>query len=98
MKPSVRPLLSVVVPLYNEAGNVAPLLERIAAVIERLRADVDYEIVLVNDGSTDGDAGRDPRGDDAARRTSYSSISRATSATSLPRRPASRSPPATPSC
>jgi glycosyltransferase involved in cell wall biosynthesis len=49
-----RPVLSIVVPLYNEAGNVAPLLERIGATVERLREDFAFEIVLVNDGSTDG--------------------------------------------
>jgi glycosyltransferase involved in cell wall biosynthesis len=43
-----------VVPLYNEAENVAPLLARISAAIEPIRAQFDHEIVLVNDGSTDG--------------------------------------------
>lgn len=47
------PLLSVVVPLYNEAGNVSPLVERVGAVLERLRPEYASEIVLVNDGSTD---------------------------------------------
>jgi len=51
---SARPVLSIVVPLYNEEGNVAPLLQRVGATIERLRDFFDYEIVLVNDGSTDG--------------------------------------------
>ncbi len=51
---SARPVLSVVVPLYNEEGNVAPLLQRIGGLTERLRGAVDFEIVLVNDGSTDG--------------------------------------------
>jgi polyisoprenyl-phosphate glycosyltransferase len=50
------PQLSVVVPLYNEAGNVSPLVERIGAVLERLRPEYDSEIVLVNDGSTDDTA------------------------------------------
>jgi glycosyltransferase involved in cell wall biosynthesis len=49
-----RPVLSIVVPLYNEAGNVTPLLERIGATVERLHDDFAFEIVLVNDGSTDG--------------------------------------------
>jgi polyisoprenyl-phosphate glycosyltransferase len=49
--------ISVVVPLYNEENNVAPLLERIAAILERLPERPDYEIVLVNDGSTDGTLG-----------------------------------------
>jgi dolichol-phosphate mannosyltransferase len=47
-------MLSVVVPLYNERGNVVPLLERLGAVTQRLRDAYDFEIVLVNDGSTDG--------------------------------------------
>ena len=54
MPDSARPVLSIVVPLYNEEGNVAPLLQRVGATIERLRDFFDYEIVLVNDGSTDG--------------------------------------------
>jgi glycosyltransferase involved in cell wall biosynthesis len=56
MSQPARPVLSVAVPLYNEAENVAPLLERIGSVAERLHADFDYEIVLVNDGSIDGTA------------------------------------------
>lgn len=54
MAESVRPVLSVVVPLYNEAGNVPALLERIGNVTHGLASEFDYEIVLVNDGSTDG--------------------------------------------
>jgi glycosyltransferase involved in cell wall biosynthesis len=46
MKNSARPVLSVVVPLFNESANVGPLLERIGGVVERLRADFDYEIDL----------------------------------------------------
>jgi len=48
------PLLSVVVPLFNEEGNVAALLERIVAIVASLPGSPGYEIVLVNDGSTDG--------------------------------------------
>ncbi len=51
-----RPMLSIVVPLYNEAGNVATLLERLTGVTERLSASVDCEIVIVNDGSLDATA------------------------------------------
>src|SRR5581483_10541389 len=56
MPASARPVLSIVIPLYNEAGNVATLLERVGALTDRLRAEVDSEIVLVNDGSTDATA------------------------------------------
>ena len=44
------PAISVVVPVRNEAGNVAPLIGEIAAALTG-RA---FEIVYVNDGSTDG--------------------------------------------
>ena len=43
------PAISVVVPVRNEAGNVAPLIAEIAAAL-RGRA---FEIVYVNDGSHD---------------------------------------------
>lgn len=48
------PLLSVVVPLFNEEGNVAPLLDRLSAILSALPQHPSYEIVLVNDGSSDG--------------------------------------------
>ena len=52
---NVRPmLLSVVVPMFNEEKNVAPLLERLVPLLARLVGDEGYEIVLVNDGSSDG--------------------------------------------
>ena len=41
--------LSVVIPLYNEQENVAPLLKEIHAALQG----VDYEIVCVDDGSSD---------------------------------------------
>jgi glycosyltransferase involved in cell wall biosynthesis len=45
--------LSVVIPVKNEAGNIAPLVGEIAAVLDGL---LDYEIVYVDDGSTDATA------------------------------------------
>lgn len=46
--------LSIVIPLYNEAGNVDELLRRVTAVIKNLPdAPSDYEIVCVDDGSRD---------------------------------------------
>jgi dolichol-phosphate mannosyltransferase len=42
--------VSIVVPVRNEAGNLAPLIAEIAAALDgRWR----YEIIYVNDGSTD---------------------------------------------
>lgn len=43
-------LVSVVLPVFNERGNLAPLLSEIDAALDRL----EYEVVAVDDGSTDG--------------------------------------------
>ncbi|MFZ0423928.1 MAG: glycosyltransferase family 2 protein [Xanthobacteraceae bacterium] len=45
----LAPAISVVVPVRNEAGNIAPLVAEIAAALHS-RA---FEIVYVNDGSSD---------------------------------------------
>lgn len=42
------PKLSVIIPVYNEAGTIKQLLEKVNAV------NIDKEIVVVNDCSTDG--------------------------------------------
>ena len=42
--------LSVVVPVYDEQGNVGPLIEEIVAALGK---DGDYEIIFVDDGSRD---------------------------------------------
>ncbi len=42
--------LSVVVPVYEEEGNLSPLNAQIAAAL----TDYDYEVLYVDDGSTDG--------------------------------------------
>jgi dolichol-phosphate mannosyltransferase len=44
------PDISIVVPVRNEAGNIAPLVEEIARALKGR----DFEIVYVNDGSSDG--------------------------------------------
>jgi glycosyltransferase involved in cell wall biosynthesis len=44
-----RPAVSVVVPVKNESGNIAPLVAEIAAAMTGRV----FEIVYVNDGSTD---------------------------------------------
>mgnify|MGYP001461378323 CR=1 FL=1 len=49
-----RPAISVVVPVRNEVGNVAPLIGEIAAALQGALAGRAFEIVYVNDGSTDG--------------------------------------------
>ena len=47
-----NPTISVVVPVRNEAGNIAPLVAEIAAALQG-RA---FEIVYVDDGSMDATA------------------------------------------
>src|SRR4051812_25769355 len=47
--------LSVVIPVYNEADNVLPLLAEIRAA---LQGRDDYEVILVDDCSDDATAGR----------------------------------------
>lgn len=51
MKPSSRPVLSVVVPAYNEAGNLPHLYDSLQPVLAGLK--LSYEIIFVDDGSTD---------------------------------------------
>ena len=46
------PLVSVVVPTYNEAQNVRPLYERLSKALARYS----YEVVFVDDDSPDGTA------------------------------------------
>src|SRR6188472_3196059 len=43
--------LSLVVPVYDEEAAIRPFLERVVPIVERVTPD--YEIILVNDGSTD---------------------------------------------
>ncbi len=50
---SARPTLSIVVPLFNEEGNVDELLRRILAIADTLPNVESFEIVCVNDGSRD---------------------------------------------
>jgi dolichol-phosphate mannosyltransferase len=49
----MSPELSVVVPIHNEADNLAPLVTEIRAALD---GQADYEVVCVDDGSDDGTA------------------------------------------
>ncbi len=46
----VTPIVSIVVPVFNERANVGPLLDE----IERVFSELAHEVVAVDDGSTDG--------------------------------------------
>ncbi len=50
----VLPEISIVVPVYNEEGNVEELLERLFSIMSGLTTVTAFEFVVVNDGSTDG--------------------------------------------
>jgi dolichol-phosphate mannosyltransferase len=54
-EPAVPPDLSVVVPVKDEVENAVPLLEEITAA---LRGRVGFEVIFIDDGSTDGTAER----------------------------------------
>jgi glycosyltransferase involved in cell wall biosynthesis len=48
----LRPELSVVVPVFDEEENIVELVERLTRVLDRLG--VDSEVIVVDDGSSDG--------------------------------------------
>ena len=50
------PQVSLVVPAYNEAALIDSNLEKLCLYMQSLEADFRWEIVLINDGSTDGTA------------------------------------------
>jgi dolichol-phosphate mannosyltransferase len=51
--PLTRPIeLSIVAPMYNEETNIEPFVDAVSSVLDT--AGIDYEIVLVDDGSRDG--------------------------------------------
>lgn len=50
--PAPEPVLSVVLPTYNEAGHVVAELDRIEASLRQ--AGIPFEIIVVDDASTDG--------------------------------------------
>ena len=49
----VAPLLSIVVPVKNEEQGILPFVERVGAILETVAAEGSWEILFVDDGSTD---------------------------------------------
>jgi polyisoprenyl-phosphate glycosyltransferase len=49
----IVPLLSIVVPVKNEEGGILPFVERVGAILEAIAAGEGWEILFVDDGSTD---------------------------------------------
>ena len=46
-----KPYLSIVIPLYNEEGNVEPLYKELTQALEQIGHT--YEVIAINDGSRD---------------------------------------------
>lgn len=51
MKPNAVKKISVVIPIYNEAGNIMPLYEELVSVLSSSRKE--YEIIYIDDCSSD---------------------------------------------
>jgi undecaprenyl-phosphate 4-deoxy-4-formamido-L-arabinose transferase len=51
MKKKVKPYISIVIPVYNEAGNLKELARRLLKVMRDMKRT--YEIIFTNDGSRD---------------------------------------------
>jgi len=49
----IDPLLSVVVPVKNEEAAILPFVERVSAVLDGIASNESWEILFVDDGSTD---------------------------------------------
>src|SRR5215218_10696726 len=65
-------LLSVVAPMYEEEQTVDPFTERVAAAL----GDLEYELILVNDGSKDGTRNAMVRAAERDRRVKVVSLAR----------------------
>jgi glycosyltransferase involved in cell wall biosynthesis len=48
--------LSIVIPAYNEENGIAPVLEELVNTLESLDLAMPVEVIIVNDGSSDGTA------------------------------------------
>jgi dolichol-phosphate mannosyltransferase len=49
----MKPLISIIAPMFNESGLVAIYCEETKAIMSTIEEKYDYEIILVNDGSSD---------------------------------------------
>ena len=49
-----RRYISIVIPAYREESNISPFWRELRAVITPLERDYDFEVIFIDDGSTDG--------------------------------------------
>jgi dolichol-phosphate mannosyltransferase len=66
--------LSVIVPVFNEEENIAPLLDRLKSVVEEITPD--FEVIFINDGSKDGTLMKVKQAGEADPRVKYIDLSR----------------------
>jgi glycosyltransferase involved in cell wall biosynthesis len=52
-QPKPKPLVSVIVPAFNEAAIIARNLTKLCEYLQSLERDYRWELIVVNDGSTD---------------------------------------------
>ena len=45
-------LISILIPVYNEEGNIEPLFNGIKNAVSKMK-DYNFEIIFIDDGSTD---------------------------------------------
>lgn len=48
--------LSVIIPAYNEEGNIRPVIDETIRILSESKVIGSFEIIIVDDGSTDGSA------------------------------------------
>ena len=51
-----QPYLSIIIPMYNEAESIANLLQHLTLELEGALPDISYEIIVIDDGSSDHSA------------------------------------------
>jgi len=51
MPQTVKEMISVLIPIFNEEENIAPLYEKLTSVLNRIGKD--YEVIFIDDGSSD---------------------------------------------
>ena len=49
-----KELISIVIPCYNEEESLPLFYAEMCKVMEEMREQVDFELILVDDGSRDG--------------------------------------------
>jgi glycosyltransferase involved in cell wall biosynthesis len=48
-------MISIIIPVYNEASNLSPLNEKLQKTLDKINEE--YEVIYINDSSTDGSYG-----------------------------------------